>query len=134
MTTGQSDTTNIRERQKSYFVGVPLSVTYTLTRPGRLRLYATAGAGIDVPVRISSVTDYNIDNHIFYSKKSHPEMPQVQWSVNAGAGIGYELLPHVELFFSPRVTYYLPAGGNTPTLWQDKPLQIQWPLGIRLKY
>lgn len=134
MLTGSSDTTNISERQRVYFVGLPVNVNYTFMRYGKFSLYGSVGFAIDIPFRATSEKNYNIDGHINYHKKTGLQLPELQWSLNAGAGISYEIAPHVELFFSPKATWYIPDNSNTETQWHDKPLQLSFPFGIRLKY
>lgn len=134
MLTGSSDTTNISERQRVYFVGMPVNVSYTFMRYGKLSLYGSVGFAVDIPFRATSEKNYNIDGQINYHKKTGLQLPELQWSLTAGAGISYEIAPHVELFFSPKVTWYVPNNSNTETQWHDKPLQLSFPFGIRLKY
>lgn len=135
MLTGNSDTTNITTRQRVWYVGVPLAVNYTVLSRGRWRIYATAGLAVDVPFRATSHTRFNVDNKAVLTRTSRPALPPAQLSVTAGAGIGCELWPHVELYVSPGVTWHVPAGhAATPTLWTERPLQLSLPVGIRLRY
>ena len=133
--TGGSDTTNITARQKVWYVGVPLGATYTVLSRGRWRLYATAGMALDVPFKATARTSFNVNNKSVLTRASRPALPPVQLSVTAGAGVGCELWPHVELYFSPGLTWHVPADrAATPTLWTEKPLQLSLPVGIRLRY
>lgn len=135
MQTGNSDTTNITTRQRVWYAGVPLAANYTVLARGRWRVYATAGVAVDVPFKATSRTSFNVDNKTVLTRTSRPALPPVQLSVTAGAGIGCELWPHVELYVSPGVTWHVPAGhAATPTLWTERPLQLSLPVGIRLRY
>ena len=135
MQTGGSDTTNITTRQRVWCAGVPLAVNYTVLSRGRWRIYATAGLAVDVPFKATSRTSFNVDNKAVLTRTSRPALPPVQLSVTAGAGVGCELWPHVELYVSPGVTWHVPAGhAATPTLWTERPLQLSLPVGIRLRY
>lgn len=131
--TGNSDTTNITRTDKTFYIGIPVNVNYTMIQKGKWRMYATAGMAVDIPVWHSTAIDYNIDNRMIFRRNTSPDRPAIQWSANAGIGVGYEVAPHIELFFAPQTTYHLPAGG-TPTLWQEQRLKLSWPVGIRLKY
>lgn len=132
--TGGSDTTNIRERQRTVFVGVPLGATYSFMDSGRWTLYGTAGVGLDIPLYGTAERRYNIDNKLVYSRKVRLDLPRWQWSVNAGVGIGYNITPHLQLYFSPKLTWYVPNGSQTTTQWNDKPLQLSLPVGIRIVF
>lgn len=132
--TGGSDTTNISERQRTVFLGVPVGATYSFMDSGRWTLYGTAGVGLDIPLYGTAEHRYNIDNKLVYSRKVRLDLPRWQWSVNAGVGIGYNITPHLQLYFSPKLTWYVPNGSQTTTQWNDKPLQLSLPVGIRIVF
>lgn len=132
--TGGSDTTNISERQRTVFLGVPVGATYSFMDSGRWTLYGTAGVGLDIPLYGTAERRYNIDNKLVYSRKVRLDLPRWQWSVNAGVGIGYNITPHLQLYFSPHLTWYVPNGSQTTTQWNDKPLQLSLPVGIRIVF
>lgn len=132
--TGGSDTTNISERQRTVFLGVPVGATYSFMDSGRWTLYATAGVGLDIPLYGTAERRYNIDNKLVYSRKVRLDLPRWQWSVNAGVGIGYNITPHLQLYFSPKLTWYVPNGSQTTTQWNDKSLQLSLPVGIRIVF
>lgn len=132
--TGGSDTTNISERQRTVFLGVPVGATYSFMDSGRWTLYGTAGVGLDIPLYGTAERRYNIDNKLVYSRKVRLDLPRWQWSVNAGVGIGYNITPHLQLYFSPKLTWYVPNGSRTTVQWHDKPLQLSLPVGIRIVF
>lgn len=134
MLTGSSDTTNISERQRIFYVGMPINATYTFMRRGRMSAYLTAGMAIDVPFSAKSDKLYNIDGKTEFSRSVSLGFTGLQWSVGAGIGMAYEIAPHLELFFSPRITWYIPNGSKAETQWTGKPLQISLPFGIRISY
>ena len=132
--TGGSDTNNISERQRTVFLGVPVGATYSFMGSGRWTLYGTAGVGLDIPLYGTAERRYNIGNKLVYSRKVRLDLPRWQWSVNAGVGIGYNITPHLQLYFSPKLTWYVPNGSQTTTQWNDKPLQLSLPVGIRIVF
>lgn len=132
--TGGSDTTNIRERQRTVFIGMPVGTTYSFMNSSRWTLYGTAGVGLDIPIYGKSERRYNIDNKLVYSRKVSLDLPRWQWSVNAGFGIGYNITQHLQLYFSPKLTWYVPNGSPTITQWNDKPLQLSFPIGVRIVF
>lgn len=134
MLTGSSDTTNISERQRIFYVGMPVNATYTFMRRGRMSAYLTAGMAIDVPFSAKSDKLYNIDGKTEFCRSVSLGFTGLQWSVGAGVGMAYEIAPHLELFFSPRITWYIPNGNKAETQWTGKPLQISLPFGIRISY
>ena len=132
--TGASDTTNISERQRTLFVGVPFGATYSLVRKGRFSLYGTAGVALDVPFYGKSERKYNIDNTVVYRRRSALSLPRWQWSVNAGVGVSYDIAPNLQLYFSPKLTWYVPNGSRATVQWHDKPLQFSLPVGLRIVF
>ena len=131
---GNSDTTNISAKQNFYFLGVPIKLSYSFVKYKRFSLCGTAGFELDIPLKATSKIDYNIDHVIVYSKNKNIDIPSLQWSVSGGIGISYKLLPHIQFLFSPNLHYYFHNENGEGLLWQDKPLQISWPIGIRLTY
>lgn len=134
MLTGSSDTTNISERQRIFYVGIPVNATYTFMRRGSMSAYLTAGMAIDIPFSAKSDKLYNIDGKTEFSRSASLGFTGLQWSVGAGIGMAYEIAPHLELFFNPCITWYIPNGSKAETQWTGKPLQISLPFGIRISY
>lgn len=132
--TGSSDTTNISERQRTVFIGVPLGVTYSFVRKGNWTFYGTAGIGLDIPLYGKFERDYRIDRVVSYRRTGSLHLPRWQWSVNCGAGVGYNITPYLQLYFSPKLTWYVPNSSLTTTQWNDKPLQLSLPVGLRIVF
>ena len=132
--TGASDTTNISERQRTLFVGVPFGATYSFVRKGRFSLYGTAGVALDIPFYGKAEREYNIENTVVYRRRDALHLPHWQWSVNAGVGVSYDLAPNLQLYFSPKLTWYVPNGSRTAVQWHDKPLQLSLPVGLRIVF
>ena len=89
---------------------------------------------LDIPFYGTSDVRFNLDNAVIYSSEHRLGLPRWQWSVSAGAGVSYELAPGLQLFFSPKLTWYVPNGGKTETQWSDKPLQVDFPFGLRIVF
>lgn len=132
--TGRADTTGILERQRTFFIGVPVSASYSFLRNGRWSVYGTAGMALDIPFYGKSDVRFNLDNAVIYRSEHSLSLPRWQWSVSAGGGVSYDLAPGLQLFFSPKLTWYVPNGGKTETQWGDKPLQVDFPFGLRIVF
>ena len=142
--TFESDDGNMltRRTQKLYYVGLPLKLRYTLLEKNRWQLYASGGIGLDIPVRGKETTQY------LYIGPYQPErgdsliLPTTharvkslwQWSVNVGAGVQYQLLPHVNAYFEPRLQYYIPTGNPVETYRTEHPFDLLLPFGIRFTW
>lgn len=131
--TGNTDTTSIAEKQRTFFIGVPVGISYDILRRGRWTLYAGAGMAVDIPFSGNSEVRFNLDNTVIYSCSGSMKLPSWQWSVNAGAGVSYDITQHLQLFFSPKLTWYIPNSSKTKTQWNDRPLQMALPFGLRIR-
>ena len=142
--TFESDDGNMltRRTQKLYYIGLPLKLTYTLLEKNRWQLYASGGIGLDVPVRGKETTQYLYigpyqsergDSLILPTTHARVKAP-LQWSVNMGAGVQYQLLPHVNAYFEPRLQYYIPTGNPVETYRTEHPFDLSLPFGIRFTW
>ena len=142
--TFESDDGNMltRRTQKLYYIGLPLKLTCTLLEKRRWQLYASGGIGLDIPVSGKETTQYLYigpyqpergDSLILPTTHARVKAPW-QWSVNVGAGVQYQLLPHVNAYFEPRLQYYIPTGDPVETYRTEHPLDLSLPFGIRFTW
>ena len=142
--TFESDDGNMltRRTQKLYYVGLPLKLRYTMLEKNRWQLYASGGIGLDIPLRGKETTQYLYigpyqpergDSLILPTTHARVKAPW-QWSVNVGAGVQYQLLPHVNAYFEPRLQYYIPTGNPVETYRTEHPFDLSLPLGIRFTW
>ena len=142
--TFESDDGNMltRRTQKLYYVGLPLKLRYTLLEKNRWLLYASGGIGLDIPVRGKETTQYLYigpyqpergDSLILPTTHARVKAP-LQWSVNMGAGVQYQLLPHVNAYFEPRLQYYIPTDSPVETYRTEHPFDLSLPFGIRFTW
>ena len=142
--TFESDDGNMltRRTQKLYYVGLPLKLRYTLLEKNRWQLYASGGIGLDIPMRGKETTQYlyigsyqseHGDSLILPTADARVKAPW-QWSVNVGAGVQYQLLPHVNAYFEPHLQYYIPTGNPVETYRTEHPFDLSLPFGIRFTW
>ena len=142
--TFESDDGNMltRRTQKLHYVGLPLKLTYTLLEKNRWQLYASGGVGLDIPVSGKETTQYiyigqyqpeHADSLILPTSHAKVKAPW-QCSVNIGAGVQYQLLPHVNVYFEPRLQYYIPTGSPVETYRTEHPFDLSLPFGIRFTW
>ena len=132
-----------RRTQKLYYVGIPLKLTYTLLEKNRWQLYSSGGLQLDIPVHGKETTEYLYidpyqsaqasDSLIRPTTSAHVYAPW-QWSLNVGVGVQYQLLPHVNAYFEPRLQYYIPTGSPIETYRTEHPFDLSLPFGIRLTW
>ena len=121
----------IRDSQTIHYLGVPVNASYTLLHHPRFSLYGTVGATLDIPVASSLTTQHLLNGQTTFSRQQHLSVP-VQWSVNAGLGIQYNITPHIGIFAQPGVTYYFNNG--VQTFRSDHPWNLTIPVGLKFTW
>ena len=105
-----------------HYVGVPLRMSYDVWRRGSFKVYGVAGAEADFNVKAQKR---------IYTKEQSAEKDRVQWSVDAGAGLQYNVVPRVGLYAETGVVYFLDNRSNVDNVFKDKPLNWNMQLGLR---
>lgn len=121
----------IRNEQTIHYLGIPVNASYTLFQRGRWSLFATAGATLDIPVASSWRTEHLLNGQTIYSRPGSLTVP-IQWSVNAGMGLQFNITPHIGIYAQPGVTYYFDNG--TKTIRAEHPWNVTMPIGIKLTW
>ena len=142
--TFESDDGNMltRRTQKLDYVGLPLKMSYTLLEKNRWQLYTSGNIGLDIPVRGKETTQYlyigqhqhELGDSLIYPTTHARVKAPLQWSVGVGVGVQYQLLPHVNAYFEPRLQYYIPTGSPVETYRTEHPFDLSLPFGIRFTW
>ncbi len=128
-----------RRTQRLYYLSLPLGATYNIWQHKRFSLYATGSLQLDLPLRGRETTRYLHTGNYEHAPGDSLVFPTThnvirapwQWSVGAGVGVQYQLLPHVNAFFEPSFRYYIPTHGPVENYRTDHPWDIALPFGIR---
>ena len=99
----------IMTEQRLNYIGLPLSVSYSLWKNRHLDLYLSTGAMIE---------------------KSLNTKPW-QFSLNGATGFEYKLADFFSLYVEPGLGYYFKDGSSTRTIYQDHPLNFNLSFGLR---
>ena len=57
-----------------------------------------------------------------------------QWSFGIGAGLQYEIVPHLKVYMEPSLNYYIPSSEAVETYRTEHPFDLSLPLGIRISW
>ena len=109
--------------QKIHYVGVPLGLSYAVWSRDKLKVNASAFGKLEVPLAATFT----------YTGISAFQAP-VQWSVGAGMGLQYNVLPWMGLYVEPQIRYYFDTGSDFRTIRQARPLEFAVPFGVRLTF
>ncbi len=120
--------------QKIHYIGVPLKFNYKIFNTNRFFIYGQAGFVLDIPINGTSHTyEYNYGETTPYIDRSKLEMP-LQWSIERGLGVQYQLTPNISIYAEPSFNYYFNSGSSINTIRQDKPFELTIPIGIRMTW
>ncbi len=120
--------------QRIHYIGIPLKLNYKISTFNGFSIYGQGGASLDIPVmgkrdirEISNVLDIN------NTEKSHFTAP-LQWSVEGGVGIQYNITPVFSIYAEPSFRYYFKPDSNIKTIRQEKPFEFTIPISVRLTW
>ena len=135
---GGNENTLIHRTQKIHYLGIPLRLNYRLTGGKRWSLYTSGGLQLDLPVSSTLSTQYIYGGP--YADIDTPSAVQTtinapwQWSFGVGAGLQYEIVPHLKVYLEPSLNYYIPSSDAVETYRTEHPLDVSLPLGIRFTW
>lgn len=118
----------IRNEHTIHYLGVPVNASYTFLGGDRWKLFGTAGATLDIPVGSSLSTRHVLDGQNIFKRSDKLQVP-LQWSVNVGVGLQFNLTPNIGIFAQPSVNYYFNNG--TKTIRSEHPWSVTMPVGLR---
>jgi RNA polymerase sigma-70 factor (ECF subfamily) len=135
---GGNEDTHIHRTQRLQYLGIPIRVNYHFTGSTRWSLYTSGGLQLDLPVNGRLSTQY-----IYGGSYADPEIsPAIktsisapwQWSVGVGAGLQYEIVPHLKVYMEPTLNYFIPSSDAVETYRTEHPFDLTLPLGIRFTW
>ena len=133
-----NENTLIHRTQKIHYLGIPLRLNYRLTGGKRWSLYTSGGLQLDLPVSSTLSTQ-----HIYGGPYAGIDTPSAvettinapwQWSFGIGAGLQYEIVPHLKVYLEPSLNYYIPSSDAVETYRTEHPLDLSLPLGIKISW
>lgn len=119
------------DRLSLHYIGLPLSAVFTLWESRRVQFYLTAGGLVEKCVSGSLRTDYVIGGVRERGQSVNTTVKELQFSVNAGAGLQLNLSPTVGIYAEPGVGYWFDNGSAIETIYRDRPLNFNLNLGLR---
>lgn len=117
--------------QVLHYIGIPVNVSYDIFRWKRLQLYASAGVLAEKCVSGKVTTDYVLDNNTAQTENENLEKKPFQFSLNATAGIQFNITDMIGVYAEPGVSYYFNDGTDIKTIYKDKPLNLNLNFGLR---
>ena len=114
----------VYERQQTlHYVGIPLTVQYNVWQWHGLNVYATAGGQADFNVKACVTTE---------GTETKLEKDDLQWSVNAAAGVQYNFIPQLGIYVEPGIKHYFDNGSHIRNFFKYRPTNFNLQVGLRL--
>ena len=121
------------KRQALHYLGIPLSLNYTLIRFRRLDFIVSAGAMAEKCVYGKVTTDYVLDNNKTTDHNT-VSVKGLQWSSGVSASLQYNFAKHFGLFIEPGLQYRFGNSENSSvrSSYTEEPLNFSLAAGMRI--
>lgn len=120
--------------QSLHYIGIPVGVRVRAISWKNFDIYV--GAGFEAEKCISGTLKkaYVINGQTRDDGHESIRVRPLQWSVNAGAGVQYNISPLVGIYAEPGLSYYFDNGSDIETIYSDKPLNFNLNVGLRISF
>lgn len=119
-------------QQRLHYVGIPLDISYRILSWKRLSLYGSAGVLGEKCVSGKIVSDYWTDDNSTTRVTERTDALPFQISINASAGIQFDIIRQLGVYVEPGISYYFNDGTAVDNIYKDKPLNFNINVGLRL--
>ena len=117
-----------KTEQTLSYIGIPVTASYLLTSGRYVNLYVSAGGMVEKMVKGRLHHEY-VEKNLEHTESV--SIRPLQFSVNGGLGVEFNLSHLFSLYAEPGVGYYFDNGSDIPTYYQDKPFSFNLNLGLR---
>lgn len=126
---GDSDWISSDLRNEQHYIGIPVGFYYHFVNSGRLKIY-----GYESQIFEKCLRDkYSASSETHGTASFRNDVKEWQVSVKLGAGIQYQVAPHLGVYVSPGVRYYLDS--NQPSSIRTKePVRFSAEGGLRFTF
>ena len=114
--------------QKVHYLGIPLSLTYSVLDRKRLDFYFIGGVMVEKAISATGQVDVFNGATRVSSATNHLSANGVLGSVHVGTGFGYNFIDRMGLYVEPSVNYYF-RNDNQPITYRTA---NRWNINIRM--
>lgn len=120
--------------QRLHYIGLPIAARFTAFSSRYFDAYVSAGGMIEKCVDGKQTITYQIGESRKSSSEAADRVGRGLWqaSLNASAGVQFNILPALGIFFEPGLTWYADDHSSLPNIRHDKPWQFTMQGGLRL--
>ena len=122
------------DRQTLHYIGIPVNIAYTFWQNNKISTYISTGGLMEKNVAGRLTSNYYIENQLEITTKEKIRSKELQWSVNAAMGLGYQISHNIGLYVEPGISYYFKNSSELETIYKDNPLHFNLRLGLRFTF
>ena len=113
-------------------MGIPLYVNYNALQWNRFSIYLTAGPMYEYATSVhQEYASYMNGKRVSSSNDDTLQKDRI-WSLNAGAGLQWNITEHSSLFVQPGFSYHFVGGNHIETYYTAHPASFNLSIGYRL--
>lgn len=138
----------IKENQSFHYLGIPVSLNYSLYKLGKADIYLSVGGMIqkDISGKYESsigfsrtdIADQELASLIYYNEpyfiREKISQSKPQFSVHTRLGISYPLYKRLHLYGTVGGAYYFDAHNKYRTIFSDRKTQFDLNLGVKFDF
>lgn len=130
-----SESSYYTSERTMHYIGIPLNVNYTIWDSRYLGVYVSVGGLMEKCVGGSTATRYTLNSESLGSERQGTlDVKPLQWSVNATAGIQFNITPAIGLYAEPGAAYWFDDGTELETIYKVRPLNFYLRFGLRFSF
>lgn len=129
-----SDSYYFAGEQSLHYVGIPVGVRVRAMSWKNFDIYVGAGFEADKCVSGTIKKAYVINGQTRDDGRESISIRPLQWSVNATAGVQYNISSQIGIYAEPGLSYYFDNGSDIETIYSEKPLNFNLNIGLRVSF
>ena len=120
--------------QTLHYLGIPLNISFNILNSRYVNIYVTGGGMMEKSISGSIKTDEYVDGKFDRTLTTNISPKDLQWSVNAAAGVQANILPQLGFFVEPGVSHHFKNGSRVRSIYTDKPTDFSLGFGLRYSF
>lgn len=120
--------------QKLHYIGIPVRASWSFLNREHVSLYLSAGGMLEKCIAGNATTDYILNGNSISSNKDNISIKPLQWSVNASAGVQWNITGNIGIYAEPGISYHFDDRSNISTAYKEKPLNFNIEIGLRFSF
>lgn len=121
-------------KQRLHYIGIPVNLKYRVLSWRKFDLYVSGGMLAEKCISAKIDKEFVLNHQHKDSETEDLSDKPMQWSVNAAAGVQYNIISAMSIFVEPGISYYFDDGTDIPTIYKEKPANFNLNMGLRFTF